>query len=65
MEEFKSAVAAGDEKAQGWPSAAYAVSKAGTTGFTRVIAQDEQAKSKAVLINACCPGWVQVCIMNL
>ena len=33
MEVFKVAVKDGKEKEQGWPSAAYAVSKAGVTGM--------------------------------
>ena len=34
MEQFTKAVESGDEKKQGWPSAAYAVSKAGRLMFT-------------------------------
>ena len=59
MEDFKSAVKNGDEKAHGWLSAAYAVSKAGTIGMTGVIAQEYQVKGSKTLINSCCPGWVQ------
>ena len=59
MESFKSAVAQGNEKEQGWPSAAYAVSKAGVTGMTRVIAMEAKEKGSKTLINACCPGWVK------
>lgn len=58
MEEFKEAVRAGDQNAQGWPSAAYAVSKSGVTGFTRAIAMREKDKGSKVLINSCCPGFV-------
>lgn len=58
MEDFKSAVKAGNEKEQGWPSAAYAVSKAGLTGVTRVIAREEHNGGEKRLINACCPGYV-------
>jgi carbonyl reductase 1 len=58
MEEFKSAVKAGNEKDQGWPSAAYAVSKAGMTGMTKAIAREEQRLGGKRSINACCPGWV-------
>ncbi|KAJ9641430.1 hypothetical protein H2199_005400 [Coniosporium tulheliwenetii] len=42
MEDFKAAVAAGNEKQQGWPSAAYAVSKAGIIGMTRAVAEEEK-----------------------
>lgn len=58
MEDFKSAVKAGTEKEQGWPSAAYAVSKAGMTGMTKAIARGEQKEGGKRLINACCPGYV-------
>jgi carbonyl reductase 1 len=60
MEDFKAAVAAGSEKEQGWPSAAYAVSKAGLTGMTKVIAEEQRAQGCTVLINSCCPGYVKV-----
>jgi len=59
MESFTAAVEAGNEKAEGWPSAAYAVSKAGVIGITRAIATAEKTKGSKVLINSCCPGWVQ------
>ncbi|MCJ1311330.1 hypothetical protein MMC25_005001 [Agyrium rufum] len=58
MESFKAAVKNGDEKAQGWPSAAYAVSKAGVTGMTKVIAEENSSKGSKTLINSCCPGYV-------
>lgn len=58
MEEFTSAVAAKKEKEQGWPSAAYAVSKAGATAMTKAVAMEESKKERGVLVNACCPGYV-------
>jgi carbonyl reductase 1 len=58
MEKFKSAVENGREKEAGFPSAAYAVSKAGETAITKVIAMEEEEKGRGVLINACCPGYV-------
>ena len=58
MEDFKAAVKAGNEKEQGWPSAAYAVSKAGMIGMTKAIAREEQKREGKRLINACCPGLV-------
>jgi carbonyl reductase 1 len=54
MQDFTKAVQEGKEKELGWPSAAYAVSKAGTTASTKAIA----AQNDKVLINACCPGYV-------
>ena len=59
MEDFTEAVAKNEYQAQGWPGAAYAVSKAGTIGFTKIIAREQKAKGSSVLINVCCPGWVQ------
>ncbi|MCJ1316402.1 hypothetical protein MMC15_001723 [Xylographa vitiligo] len=59
MEAFKAAVAAGREAEQGWPCAAYAVSKAGVTGVTRVLAWEERQRGRGVLLNACCPGYVR------
>ncbi|QIW95714.1 hypothetical protein AMS68_001232 [Peltaster fructicola] len=58
MESFKSAVAEGREKEAGFPSAAYAVSKAGVTAMTKAIAKKEASNGRNVLINACCPGYV-------
>ncbi|KAF4552221.1 Short chain dehydrogenase-like protein 38 [Elsinoe fawcettii] len=58
METFKKAVADGKEKELGWPSAAYAVSKAGEIAFTKAIAKEQAANGKNILINACCPGFV-------
>ncbi|KAF2272852.1 NAD(P)-binding protein [Westerdykella ornata] len=57
MQDFASAVAAGREKEAGFPSAAYATSKAGLIGATRALAREESGKSQ-VLVNSCCPGYV-------
>lgn len=58
MEAFTHAVEVGDQEKKGWPSAAYAVSKSGVIGMTRAIARKEAQSDKAVLINSCCPGYV-------
>jgi len=58
MEKFKTAVKEGKEKEAGFPSAAYAVSKAGETAFTKAIAMEEAKRGRGVLVNACCPGYV-------
>ena len=58
MESFTKAVEQGKEREQGWPSAAYAVSKSGITGMTRAVALEEKEKSGGVLVNSCCPGFV-------
>ncbi|PSN61155.1 carbonyl reductase [Corynespora cassiicola Philippines] len=58
MKDFASAVEVGKEKGAGFPSAAYAVSKAGLIGGTRAMAFVEKEKGSLVLINSCCPGYV-------
>jgi carbonyl reductase 1 len=58
MEKFTRDVEAGKENAEGWPSAAYAVSKAGEIAFTKAIAKEEEKNGRGVLVNACCPGYV-------
>jgi carbonyl reductase 1 len=59
MEDFAAAVEAGKEKEAGFPSAAYATSKAGLIGATRALAKAEEEKGGTVLINSCCPGYVK------
>ncbi|KAF2096656.1 carbonyl reductase [Rhizodiscina lignyota] len=58
MERFIKGVEAGTHEQDGFPSAAYAVSKAGLTGVTQIIGREEATKGRGVLVNACCPGWV-------
>lgn len=58
MEKFVTGVKNGDHEAQGWPSAAYAVSKAGEIAMAKAIAKEEAKNGKGVLVSACCPGWV-------
>jgi len=57
MDEFASAVSKGTHS-KDWPSAAYAVSKAGVIGMTKTIAELNAASGSKVLINSCCPGYV-------
>ncbi|KAK3724065.1 hypothetical protein LTR37_001187 [Vermiconidia calcicola] len=59
VEKFRSAVKEGREKEAGFPSAAYAFSKAGETAFTKVMAMEEAKRDRGVLLNACCPGYVK------
>lgn len=58
MKDFVAAVEAGKEKEAGFPSAGYAVSKAGLIGATRALAKQVKDSGNGVLINACCPGYV-------
>ena len=57
MDEFASAVAKGTHSKE-WPTAGYAVSKAGVIGVTKIIADLNAANGSKVLINSCCPGYV-------
>lgn len=59
MERLQSAVDAAKEKKQGWPSAGYAVSKAGVVGMTKAIGTVEKEKGSKVLINSYCPRYVK------
>jgi len=58
MEKFASDVQAGTEQREGWPRAAYAVSKTGEIAFTKAIAAEEETKGSGVLIYPICPGYV-------
>ncbi|KAK9900896.1 carbonyl reductase [Cystobasidium minutum MCA 4210] len=58
MEEFKQGVRDGHWTKLGWPTTAYSVSKSGVTGITRALAMQEQSKGSEVLVNSCCPGYV-------
>lgn len=58
MQEFATSVEKGSHE-RDWPSAAYAVSKAGLIGFTKVIARQNQESGSKTLINSCCPGYVK------
>jgi carbonyl reductase 1 len=58
MRDFASAVEQGKEKDAGFPSAAYATSKAGCIGGTKALARQEKDAGSKKLINACCPGYV-------
>lgn len=58
MQEFHKAVEDGGYS-QDWPGAAYKVSKAGVIGMSRALARDKAATGSTILINSCCPGYVQ------
>jgi NAD(P)-dependent dehydrogenase (short-subunit alcohol dehydrogenase family) len=57
--EFVQAVAAGRHAASGWPSSAYAVSKALLGAATRVLAAELAPR---IRVNAVCPGWVRTAL---
>ena len=58
MQRFQNATDAGRVEAEGFPKAAYCVSKAGEIGFTKVIAREEESRNNGILVNSCCPGFV-------
>ena len=58
MEEFTSAVEKNSYEGT-WPGAAYKVSKAGVVGMTKTLAMDNTSTGSKVLINSCCPGYVE------
>ena len=66
MEKFVSEVLTERETPEGWPSApyAYAVSKAGEIAFTKAMARDAERNEAKVLINVCCPGFVNTDMTN-
>jgi carbonyl reductase 1 len=57
VEKFASDVNNGNHKAEGWPSAAYTVSKAGVIAVTKAIAAEEKKSGRGVLVNAFCPHY--------
>ena len=58
MGKYIGAVKAGTEKEEGFPSSAYGVSKAGEIAFTKAVAVEAEKNGKGVLVNSCCPGYV-------
>lgn len=56
MHEFIESVQNNSHDRNGWPSAAYAVSKAGVIGMTRAMAKS--LGGSKTLVNSCCPGFV-------
>lgn len=57
MKKFIQDVSDGQWKERGWPTTTYGVSKIGVNLLARLQARDN--KTKGVLINSCCPGWVR------
>lgn len=53
---FVSAIAAGRQRAEGWPDNAYSVSKALLNAATRALAAELAPGQR---VNAVCPGWVR------
>ena len=59
MQSFYHQVSQGTHASEGWPSSAYAVSKAGVIGVTKILAGEQAQRGSMPLVNACCPGYVK------
>ncbi|KAL0037689.1 hypothetical protein WJX77_007963 [Trebouxia sp. C0004] len=55
-DDFVTAIKTDKLGSSGWPKSMYGVSKLFETSYTRILA--EQLKSAGVMVNACCPGYV-------
>jgi carbonyl reductase 1 len=60
MNRFTTEVMTDKEELEGWPSIAYAyaVSKCGVIASTKAMAVETKKNGQELLINACCPGFV-------
>lgn len=58
VDSFVLDVQAGAHEQRGWPSSAYAVSKAALNALTRVLARELEGDPRGIRVNAACPGWV-------
>ncbi|KAI1722065.1 short chain dehydrogenase domain-containing protein [Ditylenchus destructor] len=56
VEEYKKAAKEGNRRERGFPESAYRVSKAAEIAYT--LLQNAELKSKSIIANACCPGYV-------
>ena len=58
-EKFVRDVAAGAHRKEGWPTSAYAVSKASLNALALVLSRQLASDERRILVNAVCPGWVR------
>jgi len=56
VQAYKVAAKEGNRKEKGFPESAYRVSKAAEIAFS--LLQSAELKSKNIIVNACCPGYV-------
>ncbi|XP_008298349.1 carbonyl reductase [NADPH] 1-like [Stegastes partitus] len=61
MQRFVDEAKKGEHRQGGWPDTAYGVSKMGLTVLTVIQARrlSKERPTDAILLNACCPGWVR------
>nr|ANJ46842.1 20 beta hydroxy steroid dehydrogenase [Rachycentron canadum] len=61
MKQFVDKTKTDEHKAAGWPETAYGVSKTGLTTLSMILARrlSKERPNDAILLNACCPGWVR------
>ena len=59
MQKFQQAADQDQVREAGFPTAAYAVSKAGEIAYTKAIAMEEAKRNRGILVNVCCPGYVK------
>lgn len=61
MEQFVQQAQKGEHGKGGWPDTAYGTSKTGLTVLSMIHARrlSKERPNDAILVNACCPGWVR------
>ncbi|BHF73761.1 Carbonyl reductase [NADPH] 3 [Sparganum proliferum] len=64
MQEYIKDSEFGDCREKGWPDSAYMVSKLGIAKGTFILAEDYKDDPRHILINACCPGFVNTDMTN-
>uniref|UniRef100_A0A0X3Q252 carbonyl reductase (NADPH) n=1 Tax=Schistocephalus solidus TaxID=70667 RepID=A0A0X3Q252_SCHSO len=64
MRDFVNQAKSGDLASAGWPQTAYGVSKLGLTKATFILAEQLKDDPRKILINACCPGYVDTDMTN-
>ncbi|KAL7060746.1 hypothetical protein AAHC03_010088 [Spirometra sp. Aus1] len=58
MHDFIKRAESDDLASAGWPQTAYGVSKLGLTKATFILAEQLKTDPRRIIINACCPGYV-------
>jgi len=59
MNDFVAHAEAGDHQECGYPNLPYGMSKLGFTVMTKILARNLKEQGRDVILNSCCPGWVQ------